>query len=91
MNTDWKIINSYLQSADIEGLIEIGAPTDEYESEAKDIARGLAEISKQDWGQADIVAIISLIWARSFNLAADDMAKRLPAIQQVAEKIIAGL
>lgn len=90
MNTDWKIINSYLQSADIEGLIEIGAPTDEYESEAKDIARGLSELPEENWRQAEIVAVISLIWARSFNLAADDMAKRLSAIQQVASRIISG-
>lgn len=90
MNTDWKVINGYLQAADIEGLIEIGAPSDEYESEAQDIARGLVELSKEDWGQADIVAIISLVWARSFNLASDDMAKRLSAIQQVANRIISG-
>lgn len=90
MSTDWKNISFYLQSADIEGLIEIGAPADEYESEAQDIAHALAELPKEDWREHDVVAIISLIWARSFNLASDDMTKRLPAIQELAGRIIAG-
>jgi hypothetical protein len=90
MDTHWQTINEYLREEDVEGLIAIGAPADEYESEAKDIARALDAFQPAEQTGANIAAALALIWARYFNLSADDMALRLPSLQRVAGKILAG-
>ena len=71
-----------LRIEDIEGYIKIhGAPDDEYDSEAKEIAEVLAVFSKDELTEAYIVSVIMPIWARYFNLDDRDMELRLPYIR----------
>lgn len=67
-------------------LIEAGAPTDEYDDEAAQIAVAVSLLSHEE----TIVAIINLVWMKSFELTADELKLRLPAIMRVAGKIIWG-
>lgn len=83
----YPIINVMLAQEDIEGLIEAGAPADEYMDEAAQITAALLLLSKDAVTKDNITAIISLVWIKSFNLSESDMKLRLLAIKRIAERI----
>jgi len=77
-------INTILQEEDIEGFIEAGAPSDEYASEAEDIAMA---IGSEHPTYEIILGLVSMVWKRNFNLSSSEMEQRLPNIQRAAERI----
>lgn len=77
--------------SDIEGLIEAGAPPDEYADEAAQLAAVIELMSPDDRSAESILAALSLIWVHSFDLTQDDMELRLPALRQVSEKLLSNL
>ncbi len=81
-------IDDFLKKEDIEGLIEIGAPMDEYSSEAKMISEALEELALSEITAEKIVSAISAIWMKNFNLSEADLALRRPHIEVVAKKIL---
>lgn len=82
-------INRFLIDEDIEGFIELGAPTDEYESEAEVIAQTLADLPDGEYSYENVVSIISLIWGKYFNIYDNELKLRMPGIERVAKQIIA--
>ena len=80
-------INTLLIQEDIEGLIALGAPSDEYEAEARMIADAIAALSREQFNEENIVAIIALAWA-TFELSPDELGLRLPHIRNVARHIV---
>ena len=80
-------IDSILVTEDIEGLIEAGAPADEYVDEAAQLTASIENLVREDINEASILALISAIWLKSFELSKDDMELRLPALRRVAHKI----
>lgn len=89
MQTTLLNISSILHQEDIEGLLAIGAPDDEYESEAAEIAAAVAALEPSELTVVNIIAIVSQIWSRSFNLSAVDMQLRAGAITHAAQAILA--
>ncbi len=87
MNDLYLKIDEILRNADIEGLIESGAPLDEYSSEARDIASALSNMSRDDINYESVLALISLVFVRSFQLSEDSIQQRLPVIIDVSNKI----
>lgn len=83
-------IDTILVQEDIEGLIEAGAPSDEYQDEAAQIAVSLGMLEPENFSEENILAIVSLVWLKSFDLSEADMALRLPALRRVTQAI-AGL
>lgn len=81
-------LNKLLQSEDIEGLIEAGAPVDEYESEAEAIAVAIHAQPSDQLSIENIVAIIAATWMQSFNLDRSEINLRAPLINSAAKKII---
>ncbi len=81
-------IERILIKEDIEGFIESGAPEDEYSIEAKMLARALLEINTLDFSEENILAVISALWASSFNLSREDIISRLPGLQRVTKNIL---
>lgn len=81
-------IQRIFRVADVEGLIADGAPDDEYDSEAVEVAEALAALKKEDLTEKNISAIISLVWARSFNRGEEEIEMRLPAFREIARKIL---
>jgi hypothetical protein len=79
-------INSILINEDIEGLIELGAPEDEYYDEA---AQLLAAINVYDGDLDDnaISALLTIIWTKSFGLDQEELSKRLDDIGKTASAI----
>lgn len=84
---DAEKINRMLIKADIEGLIEAGAPEDEYESEAQVIAATLADLREVRYTQERILWEIKKIWIQYFNLTKRDLTVRLPQLTAVADEI----
>lgn len=84
MSISHTAIQKLLNTEDIEGLVELGAPEDEYAAEAKEIVVAVHKLGKEQMTEANIVAIIALVWAKSFNLSEQDIKKRLSAFKRVA-------
>lgn len=80
-------VNSLLIAEDIEGLIALGAPLDEYVSEAKMIADATASLTADQFNEEHVIAIIALAWA-TFELSPDELELRLPSIVKVARNIL---
>jgi hypothetical protein len=82
-------IDAILQAEDIEGLLELGAPKDEYSHEAARITSELGALMPGDATEDRITAVVANVWARSFNLSEEDLDKRCPALRRVAQQIVA--
>ena len=87
MNITPHTIDALLQAEDIEGLLEAGAPADEYAAESRNIAAALNTLEVDERTEDAIFAILSLEWVQSFELTPDELEKRLPAIRRVARRI----
>ncbi len=82
-------IEEVLRSEDVEGLLDLGAPRDEYSSEARSIASALAAIEVHDLTEDRLAAVVRSVWTRSFGpLSEADLAKRASAFRQVAQRIL---
>jgi hypothetical protein len=81
-------INDLLIQEDVEGFIALGAPQDEYESEAALIAAAILQLKENEQTEDAILSVIAIIWMNNFNLGDDEMQLRLPALQRVAQAIV---
>lgn len=85
------IIDNALRTEDVEGLLELGAPKDEYSHEAKTIASELAELTPGTESEDGIAAVIAKVWAKSFELSDEDLDKRYAALRRVARQILSAV
>lgn len=81
-------IDHILVREDIEGLIAAGAPVDEYQDEAAQIAAALNMLTEEKFQEDTVLAIVTLVWTKNFELDEEDMALRLPALRRVAQVIL---
>jgi hypothetical protein len=88
MQTSFEDIEALLRAEDIEGLIASGAPEDEYDSEAKQIASAVASLNANEFTQANITAIIALAWAKSFNQSEQEIKQRMPAFERISHILL---
>lgn len=80
-------IERLLVLEDIEGFIEAGAPVDEYQDEAAQIAAAITLMTAENFDKDNILAVVSLVWMKSFGLGEEDMTLRLTALRRVAQAI----
>ena len=83
-----KALESILRNEDIEGLIAIGAPPDEYDLEAKYIAEGISKLERDQINQETIVAIVSIVWIDQFGYSSEEILLRVPSFRRVAENLM---
>jgi RNase P/RNase MRP subunit POP5 len=89
MNISLSAIDDILRKEDIEGLLHLGAPKDEYSREAKKIRFVLEQMSEGGVGEEDISAAVARIWQDSFGpFTDDDIQKRAETFRSVARQII---
>ena len=85
-----KVSNDTVQRAldaeDIEGVLAMGAPADEYESEARMIAGRLRTL-EDDLSEDAIVAVIESVWTERFAAAQGDTQMAI-AYANVARRIL---
>jgi hypothetical protein len=80
-------IRDILNQEDIEGLLRLGAPNDEYETEAKMIAEALAE-QKELADEDRLSALVRVVWIKAFSPFSEAaLSKRAPAFSRVAKNL----
>ena len=88
-------IKAALDHADIEGLLAIGCPADEYNSEAsliEDRIAKLAQSGPEPPAEAQAERTVAEVWNEQFGPFSDeDLQKRSSAFTSVARKIIGSL
>lgn len=77
-------ISEALRTEDVEGLIASGAPSDEYDSEARNILSVLTSLENNQLTESSIISILALEWAKSFNRSAQEIEQRMPAFTRIA-------
>lgn len=88
MKITTEMISSLLRRADIEGYIELGAPKDEYDSEAEALALAFSELNNEEATVENITTIINQAWMQSFNLNESDLDIRQSQINNLVEAIL---
>ncbi len=84
-------VRDVLERADIEGLIAIGAPKDEYDSEAEMISHQIADFESSAKGritEESVVTILRSVWQETFELDDQALAKRRRAFNSAARAIV---
>jgi len=72
---------------DIEGLIKLGAPPDEYNSEAKEIEAAMSRLGDKR-SEEQLVQVLEHVWKEFFDLSTEDIELRRDAFQRVARRIM---
>ncbi len=82
------IIKTILREEDIEGLIQIGAPADEYDSEAHEMASAIARFGASATEQ-QLVLAVEEVWKDSFGpFSGSEIEVRRDAFRRVAQRIM---
>jgi len=85
---DLESIQDLVREGDVEGLIKIhGAPSDEYEPEAKHIFSAIERFSTSELTVHNLYPILESIWRKNFIDDDTELALRRPALVQLAEQI----
>ncbi len=91
MSSRLDLINELLRFHDIEGLLSMGAPGDEYESEARMIADRVDESKHRTPDdkvtKEEVAAIIASIWREMFGLSDDQLLLRREAFDSIAARL----
>jgi hypothetical protein len=82
-----QMVARILREEDVEGLIGIGAPSDEYDVEAEMIWRAMEADPKLST-QEQIAALVGRVWNEMLGpFSKEETEKRMPAFCQVARRI----
>jgi hypothetical protein len=85
------VINELLRYEDIEGLLSMGAPNDEYETEAERIADRIGEAEE---GTSDKITrkvvenIVAVVWKEMFGLSDERARQRQGAFAAIAVRLV---
>ncbi len=82
-------VREALWAEDIEGLLELGAPQNEYAAESRSIAGALAGHSETALSEEELASVIRAVWLHSFGpFSTAEMQKRSDVFRQVAHRIL---
>ncbi len=86
-------IKAALDNEDIEGLLALGCPSDEYDGEASLIESAVARATnfgEMPIGPEELQEIVAYVWNDRFGpLGPDEIQRRTPAFAAVAKKLTA--
>ena len=84
------LINELLRHEDIEGLLSMGAPDDEYESEAEMIADrvGEAEQKTNKITREEVENLGATVWKEMFGLSDEHARRRKDAFVAIAARLV---
>jgi cell division ATPase FtsA len=84
------LTNELLRQEDIEGLLSMGAPDDEYGPEAEMIINRVGELESSspthNVTREEIEAIMRTVWKEMFGLFEDQLQQRHGAFQSIAAR-----
>lgn len=85
-------IKEALDAVDIEDLLKLGAPADEYETEARAIVTALRGSKESELTEDKLTAVVCKVWLQMFGPFSEEaITKRQNAFRQVARRILAPL
>src|SRR5262249_3279915 len=91
LDIDLRTVQRALDAEDLEGLLGLGAPADEYQSEAKTIAARLNALSGQP-SEDHVTKIAEAVCVEMFGpFDEEGSAVRLPIYRRVAKRILGAL
>ena len=83
-------VDEILQAEDIEGLLALGAPRDEYAREASVIHSALMKLGEEQCNQRELSALVLGVWDHSFGpFAADQIERRRPVFDRLVQRLLA--
>jgi hypothetical protein len=77
-------IQALLTNLDIEGLIALGAPQDEYTSESEIIFTAIRQLPEPGRNPETMLSIVLTVWQESFGLSEAQIRDRLPLLRNLA-------
>ncbi|HVZ16556.1 MAG TPA: hypothetical protein VG897_05530 [Terriglobales bacterium] len=87
----FKAVKGSLDELDIEGLLSLGCPGDEYDGEASLIEGQVARLSnygKREVSISDMETIITEVWNAQFGpMSEEELKRRQSAFKSLAERI----
>lgn len=82
-----RLVENILREEDIEGLIQLGAPADEYDLEARAIAAAISRLGGQAT-EEQVAQAVRDIWKEFFDLSTEDLEARGEAFRRVAHRLL---
>jgi hypothetical protein len=80
-------VENILREEDIEGLIQLGAPADEYNPEAREIAAAMSRLGGEA-SEEQVVQVVGDVWKEFFDLSPEDIEARGEAFLRVAHRLV---
>ena len=88
MNVSETEIDSILRAKDIEGLLPLGAPDNEYFIEAAEIALALQSLSLKEVNDDEVSDRVMRVWSRFFGpFSPEEMRQRSSVLHEVVRAI----
>lgn len=84
---DLDSIKELVATADVEGFIAGGAPSDEYDTEAELLFDFTEDLPTQELIAAELLPILEAIWRKNFSLDDAALEQRRPALLGLAQQI----
>ncbi len=85
---DLESIKELVRDADIEDLIKVdGAPPDEYDTEAEACHAQIAHLPSAQITRERLIPLLEDIWRRNFTHDTVELARRRPALEDLAAQI----
>ena len=83
------LISELLRHEDIEGLLSMGAPDNEYESEAEMIADRVGAAEKRGIiTKEEVENVIASVWKEMFELSDEEVRHRGESFAKVAARLV---
>ncbi len=83
------VIEAILRFEDIEGLLALGAPSDEYCDEASEIQAALEKLDAYEATRDRVTVLVRETWERAFGpFSEEEREKRKPVLERVVHSIL---
>jgi hypothetical protein len=88
MNVDYDALDELFRMQDIEGLIALGTPDDEYEPEVEKIFATLEALPREEATVPRLVEVFEGVYKQMFGWSDADMRRRRPHFEEIATKMM---
>ena len=88
MNVDYDALDELFLIQDIEGLIALGVPDNEYEPEVEKIFAALEALPREEATVPKLVEVFEGVYKQMFGWSDEDMRRRRPHFEEIAMKVM---
>jgi hypothetical protein len=88
MNVDYDALDEIFRIQDIEGLIALGVPDNEYEPEVEKIFVALEALPREEATVPKLVEVFEGVYKQMFGWSDEDMRRRRPHFEEIAIKVM---